>query len=635
MGLLFLASCLLLLAAGGRYKRGFPGSVEIAADRKGSTLKLESKNISNRNVESCVWYVGGEEAARTDKLADYTLREDEGEDFVRVEVTLKNGQVYEASTFQSVLPVLYLDSETAYDAVQKEENASVHARLTGSGYTPEELYEGEGTIHLRGNSTSSLAKRPFKLRLEAKAKLLGMSASRHWVLLANAIDASLLRNQLAYELSEALGAPSYIESRQVTLIYNGEYCGVYELCEQVRVEEGRVDVYNWDNTAEKTAERMAAAFAKKGWILETEQEEAEELLKEALWSDLSWLDTGTFTSPELTRWAKAHGRELPETFAMEDYLSYGELPEPEGGILLEMDGWDYSDRPLTTNYHMPFYFVTPREGETYAALYGNIKESLQALEYAFHSTDFIYREKEPHYTVLDEGTCNFEHDFARENVVYGKTKFSAAQYDSCHYSELMDMDSLMVNFLMCEFTMNWDGMKHSVFVYKDVDGPYYIAPAWDYDWAWGNSMGTYAGQTFDEGVAQLKEFMKLRLSWMDEQFATVESLRSSFGYYANSSLVWISDIDLSGKKKTTITVNTEVPECDSISLQVNGLWFYEEKLTDGTAVFGIPDSVLRSGKNNSVQARLVGNDGSYLTNPDGTTEGDYTNAISNYAYFTK
>ena len=56
------------------------------------------------------------------------------------------------------------------------------------------------------------------------------------------------------------------------------------------------------------------------------------------------------------------------------------------------------------------------------------------------------------------------------------------------------MDSLLVNFLLCEFTVNWDAMKNSVFLYKDIEGPFYFGPAWDYDWAFGN--GCYGTETW-------------------------------------------------------------------------------------------------------------------------------------------
>ena len=75
---------------------------------------------------------------------------------------------------------------------------------------------------MRGNSTGSLKKKPFKVKLEKKTALLGMAEQKHWVLLANAIDSTLLRNQIVYGMAAELGAQTIMDSRQVTLIYNGE-----------------------------------------------------------------------------------------------------------------------------------------------------------------------------------------------------------------------------------------------------------------------------------------------------------------------------------------------------------------------------------------------------------------------------
>ena len=44
------------------------------------------------------------------------------------------------------------------------------------------------------------------------------------------------------------------------------------------------------------------------------------------------------------------------------------------------------------------------------------------------------------------------------------------------------MDSLVNNFIFCEFAMNWDSMKNSFFLYKDIDGLAKIGPQWDFDW---------------------------------------------------------------------------------------------------------------------------------------------------------
>lgn len=161
---------------------------------------------ANRDVKSCVWYAGSEERLREKKLCGYTPTAEDVEQFIRVEVTLKDGSIYEDSRYFSVLPVLSLNSDTAYEEVEKETDTAVEVSLEGPGYSPEELYQGTGTIHLRGNSTAELLKRPFKLHLDEKSGLLGMGEKRHWVLLANAIDSTLLRDQLAYGLSARSGS---------------------------------------------------------------------------------------------------------------------------------------------------------------------------------------------------------------------------------------------------------------------------------------------------------------------------------------------------------------------------------------------------------------------------------------------
>lgn len=149
-------------------------------------------------MKSCVWYAGDEEVQRTRSLKGYTPQSEDVEHFIRVEVTLKNGTVYSDSRYLSVLPVLYLNCDTAYDDMTKEDTASASMVLEGSRYLPDQTYDGQVSLHVRGNSTGSLKKKPFKVKLEKKTALLGMAEQKHWVLLANAIDSTLLRNQIVY-----------------------------------------------------------------------------------------------------------------------------------------------------------------------------------------------------------------------------------------------------------------------------------------------------------------------------------------------------------------------------------------------------------------------------------------------------
>ncbi len=102
-------------------------------------------------------------------------------------------------------------------------------------------------IRGRGNSTWRLDKKPFKFKLsknipKKNRNLLGMGSNRHWVLLANAYDDSLLKNRLVGYMGKELGldyTPKYVP---VDFYVNGQYWGNYLLAQQVRIGETRVDI---------------------------------------------------------------------------------------------------------------------------------------------------------------------------------------------------------------------------------------------------------------------------------------------------------------------------------------------------------------------------------------------------------
>jgi len=97
-------------------------------------------------------------------------------------------------------------------------------------------------IRGRGNSTWSVAKKPYKMKFKSKADLFGMGKSKHWVLLANYYDISMLRNKLTYALGTGLGMEFTPQCVFVNLVMNGKYLGSYYLCEQIRVGSSVVDI---------------------------------------------------------------------------------------------------------------------------------------------------------------------------------------------------------------------------------------------------------------------------------------------------------------------------------------------------------------------------------------------------------
>ena len=104
-------------------------------------------------------------------------------------------------------------------------------------------YEGRGRIRGRGNSTWEwYAKKPYRIKLDEKAEILGLAADKDWVLLANFRDPTNLMNAFVFEMGARLGIPYTNHTRFVELTINGDYKGLYQLTEQVEQGKNRVNI---------------------------------------------------------------------------------------------------------------------------------------------------------------------------------------------------------------------------------------------------------------------------------------------------------------------------------------------------------------------------------------------------------
>ena len=142
------------------------------------------------------------------------------------------------------LPRLRVTTVGGADITSKEEYLDGEYRVWDEkGHL---LAEGALQIRGRGNSTWGYPKKPYRLKFVEKESLLGMPASRHWVLLANYLDKTLLRTEAAFALSEGIGLAWTPRSRQVLLEINDRSLGIYQLTEHVRIAPSRVDIDELD-----------------------------------------------------------------------------------------------------------------------------------------------------------------------------------------------------------------------------------------------------------------------------------------------------------------------------------------------------------------------------------------------------
>lgn len=143
------------------------------------------------------------------------------------------------------LPVLYLDTDGGKKITSKTTFVSGSLRIKGAGG-----YESQGNMRCsvrgRGNTTWSWPKKPYLMKFDTKQSLLGMPAHKRWVLLANFMDRTMMRNLVSMKVSSMTSLDWTPRCVPVELVLNGQHVGNYLLIEQVRVSEKRVNISKKD-----------------------------------------------------------------------------------------------------------------------------------------------------------------------------------------------------------------------------------------------------------------------------------------------------------------------------------------------------------------------------------------------------
>lgn len=625
--------------------------------KPGQKMKASVKHAPADTEFTYVWQNSRTTLSESDS---YTPSASDLNTFLTVRASLKTtgATVAEKKIYCSKLPVIYIDTEDGYGITSKEVYKSATMRIQGNdnfNSTNSTLYDGGISIRGRGNSTwnMSYSKLPYKIKLDTKTDLFGFGTSKHWALLANYMDESLLRNKTSYDLSGTMGMV-YLKSANVEVILNGVYAGNYQLVGNVRIDKSRVNIHNWEDTASDVAKAIAKKENIKG--------DAKDALEDYLTEHLDWITSGSVTYSG-------------QTYRIGDY--YTGLPkntdgsvDVSGGFLFELDAYYDEKSKFTTNAHQPIMFKNPEYAETNTTMFNTAKEYIQAVEDSFNASDF----------------------------------YATYQGEKKHYTDLVDMDSLVRYLMLNEFYWNTETMKKSTYMYKDLGGKLFIGPVWDMDWTSNSQIsagetGNYrawmvvtrsaeaqanswyksligdpyfvtklyecykenrqnfedivktggildqqkeyllesgnanyesgyvrAHVTFESEVERLRTFLQNRLEWLDGQFTSVDTLLASLGKYKASSAISVS-ADTTKENTTTLTVQTGRSSVKKVGFYVNGVLAAATDVTNGTAVYEAPDSLLikEDGKMNTVQVRGMDASGNLLSN----------GSISSYVDFTK
>lgn len=129
------------------------------------------------------------------------------------------------------------------------------------------VYNPDGSIDLptalcgtklRGNTSQEYPKKPFAIKMVKKQSIFGLPAHKRWVLLANWLDHSMIRNTVAFDIAHAIekawktgaiepGIPWNVHGKNVELVFvesdgTGHHVGNYFLCEQIKIDKNRLAI---------------------------------------------------------------------------------------------------------------------------------------------------------------------------------------------------------------------------------------------------------------------------------------------------------------------------------------------------------------------------------------------------------
>lgn len=145
------------------------------------------------------------------------------------------------------LPILRIDTSDGGDVTSKDYYKTCTVTLENCS-DPMRFSDIGASIRVRGNSTAVTEKKPFRLKFDKKRNMLGLNDGakcKSWCLMADYYDHSLMRNSLSFRMCNVLldGYSFASECAWVELYVNGDYRGVYLLCEQTQINPHRVDIY--------------------------------------------------------------------------------------------------------------------------------------------------------------------------------------------------------------------------------------------------------------------------------------------------------------------------------------------------------------------------------------------------------
>ncbi|MBR7043384.1 MAG: CotH kinase family protein, partial [Prevotella sp.] len=233
---------------------------DVVAIPNGNHIVVSSPYILNAAGLIPTWVTNGQ------KVLVAGVEQQNGitpQDFTRpvvYQVVSADGEIntYTVSVVMSGLPIVSIETpgrRTIATKTEWIEGSTITVTMPDGSIN----YEGTMSIKGRGNSTWDAPKKPYSLKLNQGGKILDMPKDKRWTLLANWFDRTLLRNDVAFEISRRTGTEWTPRGKYVELVLNGRYMGNYYLCEKIKIDKNRLNL-NEMTLEDNEGERITGGY---------------------------------------------------------------------------------------------------------------------------------------------------------------------------------------------------------------------------------------------------------------------------------------------------------------------------------------------------------------------------------------
>jgi len=386
---------------------------------------------------------------------------------------------------------------------------------------PQNNYKGKVAIEIRGSTSQWFPKKQYAIETRTAAgadtsvSLLDLPEENDWILYAPYTDKTFFRDVLAYWLSVKTG---HYASRFkfCELVLNSEYMGVYILLEKIKRDKNRVDV------SKLTATDNGGDSLTGGYLLKIDKEDGS--------GNDGWrsLFPPYFEASQQIYWQYHYPKPEDITPQQKEYIQkYIDVFETR------VYNPDYTD--TLTGY--PSLIDVPSFVDYF--LLNEMSKNIDA----YRLSAFLFKDKDSKNPKLKMGPV-WDYNIAWGNANY----YDASLVYGWHLSYLstntnfLQTDQFQVPFwwkkiaadanFQKKYAARWFQLRLTEFsitnIYRFIDSLKTLTneaqprnfQRWPIlgTWVWPNY---YVGQTYDDEVAYLKNWIKDRCGWMDAELRNI------------------------------------------------------------------------------------------------------------------